>query len=104
MRPPFETFKGAICKGCYALGTACGTCEKCAWERAQITSRSTEEFIESLKAKVISAADLLTNLSQIIDVVKGEWAESWSQWDQEQRDAITAWLKAYYDEKWIPKS
>lgn len=34
-RPPFETFTGATCKGCYALGTACGSCEKCKWERAQ---------------------------------------------------------------------
>lgn len=33
LRPPFETFTGPTCKGCYALGTACGTCEKCKWER-----------------------------------------------------------------------
>ena len=34
-RPPYQTFKGATCKGSYALGTACGTCEKCEWERSQ---------------------------------------------------------------------
>jgi co-chaperonin GroES (HSP10) len=32
-QPPWERFKSATCRGCYALGTACGTCEKCAWER-----------------------------------------------------------------------
>jgi hypothetical protein len=34
-RPPFETFKHPTCRGCYALGTACGKCEKCEWERSQ---------------------------------------------------------------------
>lgn len=35
-RPPFDTFKGAICRGCYRFNTACGKCEKCAWERSLI--------------------------------------------------------------------
>ena len=43
-----------------------------------------------------SAAHLLTNLAQILDVVKGEWKESWSDWDQQQRDGITQWLTRYY--------
>jgi len=30
-----KTYQGVICRGCYALGTACGRCEKCEDERKQ---------------------------------------------------------------------
>jgi hypothetical protein len=45
---------------------------------------------------IVNAAGILGNVAQILDVVKQEWAESWSAWDQEQRDAITEFLSAYY--------
>ena len=49
-RPPFETFKNSTCKGSYAFGSACGSCEKCAWERARmgLTQPSLSETIATL--------------------------------------------------------
>lgn len=35
-RPTPPTFTKPTCRGCYALGTACGHCEKCAWERTHL--------------------------------------------------------------------
>lgn len=35
-RPPYETFKRPTCRGSYRLGTACGHCEKCAWEQREM--------------------------------------------------------------------
>lgn len=36
VRPPYETFKGPVCRGSYALGNQCGRCEKCEWEASKI--------------------------------------------------------------------
>jgi hypothetical protein len=44
----------------------------------------------------IETADILTNVCQIIDVVKIEWGEAWSAWDQAVRDSISLWLKRFH--------
>lgn len=41
-------------------------------------------------------ANTLCNCAQILDVVKIEWGESWSDWDQSVRDDITACLRAIH--------
>ena len=43
MKPPFEKFKYPTCRGCIALGSACGVCEKCEWERSMYRCEKGEQ-------------------------------------------------------------
>lgn len=45
---------------------------------------------------VYQAAGIMTDVAQILDVVRREWSEvgQWSDWDQSVRDKITTWLTA----------
>ena len=43
------------------------------------------------------AAQIMTDAAQILDVIKGEWGESWSDWDQGVRDRISTWLREHYE-------
>jgi hypothetical protein len=49
----------------------------------------------------LSLINLLTNVCQILDVVKQEWGatNAWSDWDQSVRDGISEYLKNYYEGK-----
>ena len=45
----------------------------------------------------LKLATILCGAANILDVVKQEWGESWSEWDQSIRDGITELLKETYD-------
>jgi len=51
---------------------------------------------DRLRALARNMADTLCNCAQILDVVKIEWGESWSVWDQWVRDDITKSLRAFH--------
>jgi hypothetical protein len=53
--------------------------------------------VKRSREQIIAFRDLVCNVAQILDVVKREWGESWSAWDQEQRDKITELLMGTKD-------
>jgi hypothetical protein len=59
-------FSGLVCKGSYALGPACGNCERCVWERENHPDRVTAGITakQDAQAKVRSGAldKILTSL------------------------------------------
>jgi len=73
MRPPFY---GVTCKGSYALGSACGKCERCAWERNRDLPRLFEQArarIEELECVEANLADYARNYFQMFDLYLHSW-------------------------------
>ena len=65
MRPPFETFKGATCKGSYVLGSACGHCERCEWERREMNVTNAKPLEPHQQRVVLEAAELGEKLGKL---------------------------------------
>ena len=60
--------------------------------------RRWSDDIDTKELRIKSAANLITNVAQILNVVQSEWGAEgqWSEWDQGVRDSITAWLSEYH--------
>lgn len=72
MRPPFETFTGMTCKGCYALGSACGRCEKCVWERQQLGDAEAQRLMDEANAR---RAVVVPTVEQRVAALEADLAE-----------------------------
>ena len=86
MRPPFEKFKGGICRGCYSLGTACGKCERCEWEQnlqALQSKPDTPLTIDSFLADV--QAERIGRLVAAINWAMGCGADPADEWGAEHK-------------------
>lgn len=46
----------------------------------------------------IEVGDILVGCANLLDTIKGEWGEAWSEWDQSMRDGITKYLKLIYEQ------
>ena len=58
--------------------------------------RDTPKAGDYSKNREVIAAGIMTDCAQILDVVKREWGSSWSGWDQDVCDRMTAWLQEHY--------
>jgi hypothetical protein len=56
------TFAAAVCKGSYALGSACGNCERCAWERTNHPERVEAGIAFKYGARATKQREALTRI------------------------------------------
>jgi NTP pyrophosphatase (non-canonical NTP hydrolase) len=99
-----------LCNYCDSQNISLEECVYISWKEIEnrkynkaVTPQSVAavEFVEGemIETKWKDIANLLTNVAQILDVIKIEWGESWSAFDQEQRDKISEVLKEYYSKR-----
>lgn len=74
-QPPYETFKRPTCRGCMALGNACGTCEKCAWEIAhfaevQAASAPPPRKSNGKEVRKLAVADWLSSKADVLKAIE----------------------------------
>lgn len=70
-RPPFETFTKPTCRGSYAFNSACGHCERCAWEREQMGALGSSQSLGSAQRSGLTPAerDLLLSIGEALTAV-----------------------------------
>jgi len=65
-----------------------------ACNREWLAEKARADQIAAKSAELLrEAAGVITDACMILDVVKGEWAEAWFEWDQGVRDRATAFLR-----------
>lgn len=71
--PSLPAFKRPTCRGCYALGTACGNCERCERERAGMAALGqSQQQKPAHQLRVVEERDELAGrLDRLTEFLKG---------------------------------
>ena len=70
-------YKGQVCRGAYALGTACGMCEKCLEQKEQYqAAKSVREMLDGTASLKATIARLTAELTAAVAHAKAMLAPS----------------------------